>query len=427
MTARTVTSGIAVLLVALCSCAAPSSLGPARSGDLPALRAAIAQDVAEGRLTRESLVDVAVALASNEIRSAKGPAASQRIAQLKACARHLEPPLLERAGAREAVGADAAMALLLARRGDPEAWRRHVSSADPAWRSVGARTLTAPIDGATRRALVVDPDENVRLAAARASDDARDPADAGLLFEAARLDPSPLVRVAAVRALAAVGGADTALRLKDLWPHAPEPVRQAIVGAWAFPGLLEAGGRRELLLVAETAQGTAAILAGGILFRLGGEVRGAGAAALAKALEQGLARDRALAIHMTPLDDSHVREAVKKAAASREPEVQVAALGRLAREPSERAKALEALGGLAASSLPVAARAKEAMARLGDARVTALLVRDTLSREAATRFAAARGLVELGDLARAALLLADPEPDVRTRLSCEILLASERW
>ena len=80
---------------------------------------------------------------------------------------------------------------------------------------------------------------------------------------------------------------------------------------------------------------------------------------------------------------------------------------------------------MAASSLPVAARAKAVMARLGDARVTALLLKDAASQDAAVRVDAARSLIDLGDLSRAAMLMADPDPGVRTRIACQILVASD--
>jgi HEAT repeat protein len=416
-----------VLAVSLAACAAPSAMRPARSGDLPALKAALEHDLRAGRLTRSSVKDLAQTLAARELSVAQAAQAVQRIQQVRPCARHLQDPLSDRAKASDPAASDAALILLEAHLVDLDQWRSRAADPNPGWRAAGVRGLVEATDGERRRAAMVDADENVRLAAVRAAEDARDRADLRPLAEAARLDPNALVRVTAVRALGQIGAPASVHDLKDLWAQASEPVRQAIVVAWSWPGLLENGGKRELLVAAETAKAEAAILASGILVRLGPDTRGPGVSGLVRHIQGGTARERALAIALAPWDDPDVKREVKKASAERDPEVKLAALTRLARDPAERPKALDELGSLAASGLPVASKAKTAMARLGDARVTALLVKDGESKVPEQRLEAVRGLLDLGDIGRAAMSLADPDVGVRTRAACEILVASERW
>ncbi len=412
--------------VAAASCAGPSALRPAKSGDIAALRSALDSDIRAGRLSRQDVADIAQELASHEVEAAQGPAAIQRMQQVQMCARQLEAALEDRAKGSDPAAPDAAMDLLMAKRADPDTWRTRASDVDPGWRAVGVRSLITKVDGNGRRAAMLDPDERVRLAAVRASEDGVDPADLPVLLDTARRDPNSLVRVTAVRAAAALGNADTVLRLKDMWVAADEPLREAIVAAWAWPGMLEAGGQRELIEAAESGKGTPTVIAGGILMRLGPETRGVGISTLLKNIQSGVARDRAFAIAMAPLDDPAVKEAIRKASTEKEPEVQVSALTRLASNPADRQAALQALGPIAASSWSAAARAKASMARLGDRRVTQLLIKDGQSKDPSTRVEAARLLLALDDVPRAVMFLADPDAGVRTRVACEILVASER-
>ena len=400
---------------------------PARTGDVAALRAALESDLRAGRLTRGAVAEIAQVLALHELQAAKGADAIQRVQQVRSCAGHLQDGLVERANGTDGAAPEAALILQQSRLVEPDKWRAHASDADPLWRAVGVRTLIESQDADGRRAAMLDPDENVRLSAVRAAEDARAPADVQQLLDVARLDPNALVRVTAVRAIGQFGSPETVLRLKDLLTNASDPVRQAIVVAWSWPGMLEAGGQRELVLIAETAKDESSVLAGGILLRLGPETRGVGISTLLKHIDGGAARVRSLAISLAPLDDPSVRQAVKKLSTAPDPEVKLAALTSLARDPAERAKALEAIGSMAASTLPIAARARAAMARLGDARVTALLLKDGESKVAEQRVDAVRGLIELGDIARAAMFLADADAGVRTRAACSILVASERW
>jgi len=419
------------LCFSLAACSAPSALAPARSGDLNALRSALLQDAQMGRLTRSSLVRIASALASHEIDSTKGPEAISRIAQARLCARHLTDSLQSRAEQSDDAGADAAMALLLAdpdsESDDADTWRSSADSSSPSWRAVGARTLFRESDGELRRKLMQDLDENVRLAAVRASELAADVSDFPLLLEMGKHDPNNLVRVAALRAAAAFPSEAFVLELRDLWTHASEPLRQTIVAVWSFPGVLEAGGQRELITVAETTDGAPAIIAGGILYRLGQGTKGAGLAALVRGAKSGPARNVVLAMTMGPLDDPSVLAAILEQAKNPDPTVKVAALSRIARLPSHKDDALNQLRSLAASNLPGADQAKGAVARLGDRSVTALLVADSSSPSVEKRLATMNSFTDLEDWGRVGLFLADSEAQVRMRAACQILNASEKW
>ena len=423
---RTLVASIALAL-SIVSCAGPSALRPARSGDIAALKVALERDLRDGRLTRSSVTELAETIASRELSVASGKEAVQRVQQLKPCARHLEDPLEQRTKMADPSAPDAALILLDAHLVDSDRWASRAGDPDPLWRAAAVRGMIEPEAGKSRRAAMLDPDENVRLAAVRAAEEARDPADAARLVDVARLDPNPLVRVTAVRALGQIGTPELVLTLKDLWNQAGDPVRQAIVVAWSWPGMLEGGGQRELISIAETSGGDNSILASSILVRLGPETRGIGVSGLLRNIQNGTARERALAITLAPYDDPDIKNAIKKASDEKDPEVRLAAFSKLARDPVERPKALEQIGMLAASSMPIATKAKAVLARLGDPRVTALLIKDGQSKDPQQRLEAVRGLLDLDDVARAALFLADADPGVRTRAACQILVASERW
>lgn len=415
------------LLVASLStmaCASLSASSPARHGDLPALRQALDEDFRAGRLDRDAVVELARDVATHELKIATGKLAIARINELRMCTSSVADAMQDRAEGSDEAAALAAMALLEAHKADPDDWRGHASDETPAWRAVGTRALVGEHDGGMRRARMLDPDESVRLAAVRAAEDAADPADAAALLDAARKDPNQLVRVQALRSIAAsAGSSDTVLALKDLWPQGSEAIRQAIVAAWAWPGMFEKGGIREIVWAAESEAGSCSIVAGGILLRQGGEQRGAGLAAITRAVQTGIARDRALAINMAPLDDPRVVELIQAASKEAEPAVKVAALERLARDPAYRAAALQTLGQVAVSKSAPAPLARAAMARLGDARVTALLLEDGKSTKPQERLSAGQSLADLGDWGRAAQFLADPDVDVRTRIACRLMIA----
>lgn len=411
------------LSVSSLACSNLSALSPARQGDLPALKKALDEDFRGGRLTRDAVTELSRALASHELRVATGNDAIRRAHQVSPCAGALDNALLERVERKDDVSAVAALLLLDAHRGDALAWHARASDENSAWRAVGTRTLQFPVDGELRRARMVDPDETVRLAAVRVSEEAFDFADRGVLGDVARRDPNEQVRAAALRALSATADAQVVTLLKDLWPLAGESTRQGIVAAWGWTGAFSRGGLEQIVWAAETQEGTASLVAGGILMRHGGDSRGPGLAAVAKGMRSGAVKDRAFAVTLAPLDDARMLELLVTASKESEPKVQVAALERLAGDEKHRAKSLATLGQLSVAGGAASGFARAAMARLGDRRVTTLLVEDAKSSRPELRERAAQLLTELGDWGRAAQALADPDVDVRTRVACRLLVS----
>ena len=221
--------------------------------DLPALRSALAEERAAGDLDRDRVVEVAYAVASREVMSASGPAGVRRIRLMRGCSGPVSHVLEARAERSDDGGAEAALVLLAAGKLDEEqAFARHVDASSGAWRAVAARAAQAPETFKQRRAFYVDVDERVRRAAFEAALEAPSELDLEPLLESARLDPDPLNRSLAARAVGAVGGERAVLSLVDRWDRADEDTRLSIVEAWAMPRAYAAGGERELVKVAES-------------------------------------------------------------------------------------------------------------------------------------------------------------------------------
>lgn len=415
---------VGFLALQMLACTGLSATGPARRGEHEALRRALLDDLREGRLSRDAVRDLAEVVAEREVSEASGPAAVARVQQVGLCARALEDVLDQRAEKSDRAAPLAAMNLLQVDLGDPDTWRERLDDKDPDWRAVAVRTLVDSEHGKQRRAAMLDLDERVRKAAVQAAEEAMDKADRLVLLDVSRHDPNQLVRVTAIRGLGWVASEQDVLAMRDMWATAPSPVQQALVAAWSFPGTLEAGGRRELTWVAETQSGAPAIIAGGILMRLGDPTRGTGIAALRSGMQNGVARDRALAIAMVPLGEPGIRELLEKLSKEAEPKVRVAALAKLAESSEDASKRL---GQIAASREPGADDAREAMARIGDRRVIKLLLEDAKSPNRQRRRAALQGFLALDEAARAAFFMADPDPGLRTAAACGILAASARW
>jgi HEAT repeat protein len=282
-----------------------------------------------------------------------------------------------------------------------------------------------------RRRLIADPDEEVRRNALHAAIEAADPEDTEAVIEAARVDPSPAARTEAIRAAGALGGARVVLALKDLWPRAEGPVREAIVEAWSARRTLESGGRRELGWVIDTQRGVPAVLAAAAVVRAGGEGSAEAAGAVERAIKDGPTADRLRAIELAPFDLPSVREALAKAESDPDEAVAAAAMGRRLEAPVNKGGA----GGsgadrdaLVAKLLPIASGtgtgasvARAVLARARVAQVVPILERDGTAADAGTRAEAGRSLAVAGDLGRAAVVAADPEPRVRVAVACAIL------
>jgi HEAT repeat protein len=319
-----------------------------------------------------------------------------------------------------------------------------VASDDEGWRAVGVRSLTRAEDRELRLRATVDPSPRVRRAAMHAIAEVRDPEDAAVAFEVARVDPDPMVRTDAVRAMGLIAraGADVASRLRDLYATADDALREDIGAAWASPVVFPRGGREALVVLLASDSGPGGLSAAGAVLREpdihDAELEASARAALARAIASGSRRNRLHAIAITPLvarprepasDAAKTIAVLREASRDEDLDVRVSALARLAGEEpkgADRADAMTRLEALAgrADDEPLASRARLALARDGDVRVQAWIEQDLASKDPRARLAAVDALVALGRASRGAPALADPDVSVRTRAACALLLAA---
>ena len=427
------------LALGLTHCGGPASLRAAREGRFSGLDALVASDLKRGAIDAGDAVAIARAVGRLEIVWAKDDAGVAKIRALAGCAGELRHALKRRADEGDAVGAEAAIALMNAGIGDASSharWAMEPAGGPKAHlRPAGARALVTREDGERRRALMSDPDQEVRAGALLAAVDAVDPADLEPVLESARVDPYPKARLAAIRAAGAIGGERAATALKDLWPAATEEARSAIVAAWATPATLGAGGRHELAWATETTNGKPAFAAALALVAIGGEAEGSAIGVIARAIEAGPTPARVHAVEAAPLAIGALGEAITKAEADPDATVAVAAEARLltsagepgGARPDERAALITKLEQ--AASADDADHARAARLALAKARVPAvlpLLDKDAASTDPKLRAAAAVAFVAMGELGRAAVLAADKDADVRLAAVIALLKAPRR-
>ncbi len=415
----------AALLSALClvcACGGSSVVRTALSGDLASLKREVKSAQASGKLDEAAVRDLAHAVAEREIHSAKGPDATKAFRSLRTCASSLTRVLEDRAKRGDDPAAEATLILYeLGKRDGKRLVAKYRDNAAGSWRAVAARAATRAADGMVRRELMQDPDERVRRAALQAAVAAPLSDDTEALFEAARVDPDPLSRSIAIRAVGAVGGQDIVNRLDDLWAKADEVTRVTLTSAWSMPAALNVGGRGKLLRIAETERGIAALSAAAALTRAGGAEAKVGEAVLTRAVSKGTQAERRMAIRMVPLADPDARKAVDDAAKDEDKDVQVMAWARLAGFQDSRASAIRKLGKLAAANDDIGLQARAALAAAGEKSVAPRLTPLLSAKRARSRLVAAEGLLSLGDASRAATALADDDPWVRMRVACVIL------
>jgi hypothetical protein len=261
------------LLVALAASGCSSALvRAAESSKLEQFRASLDEALKRGVGSGEAR-DVALTRARYEIATATGEDGATALAEMQSCAPMLRGALMDRARASDETAARAALMAIEAGLVAPLTHAHHVTSDQPHWRAVGARTLgvAEPSNahrchgcsgcstkgcsggghddvgwargkrasdpraraGWWRRHLMVDPYVEVRRAALRAASDARDPRDAGAVLDAARRDPDPEARALAIAAAGRIATIDTVMALADRWAAASEEERAAIVAAWS--------------------------------------------------------------------------------------------------------------------------------------------------------------------------------------------------
>jgi hypothetical protein len=452
MSRRRVTFAAFVLAsLTLLSCGNPAYRAAER-GDHSRLRAEIADKHDRGKLSNGEAACLARAVATRELATAKDEAtAVSRIRESRACAVELDDALEARMKTHDAAGAEAALSRLEDGRlgdGDARAW---LGDPDDRWRAVGTRTLHRDEDKAARHKAILDPSPKVRRSAIRAAAEARDPADLDLLFETARVDPELLLRNEALRAMSAILRADAvkahaathATRLRDLWSSGDDAVREDVAVAWALAPVFENGGREALRVQIASAKGPGAIAAAGVVLRTASkdaELASSASALLSRTIIEGSRRDRLHAIASARATGLEL-EALRKAAKDDDLDIRVPALARMIDSKQDRDAAmheLEAIAGQGVASaktrenppeervLQHAARARLALAYAGDVRIQAWIEQDLAAEDAHRRLGAASALAALGRPARAAPLLADADPSVRTRAACTMLVAARR-
>ncbi|MCA9589812.1 MAG: hypothetical protein KC657_31125 [Myxococcales bacterium] len=448
----------ALLLVATAllasGCGASATVRAARAGDRAELRREIAERHRQGTLGEGEAAKIARAVAARELSTATGPDARKRMSELRGCAMDVEDELFERTKSHDETGAAAALVLFEdGRLGDGDA-REWLTDGDDAWRSIAARALVRDDDGPLRRKLVLDPSPRVRRSAVRASARAGELADLETLFETARVDPEPIVRTEALRAMSAVlrkrqpaagHAADLAVRLRDLWTAGDDAAREDIAVMWALSPIREHGGMQALRVTVAAGQGPGAIAAAGVVLRTeaakDAELAASARALLSRTIAEGSRRDQLHAIAVAPLAADDLVAAMRKVGKGPDPEVRVAALARLLEVPADRAGAIRDLLAFAAYGvragrppsapeddplgLAHAARARFALAAIGQLEAQRAWVEADLGApDPVRRLRAATTLSLLGHAARAAPLLADDDPSVRTRSACIILSAA---
>ena len=259
---RTFRVGILASLAACAACATSPAMRAAGHGDLGALRDAIASRESAGTLSNGEAASIAMKVAGRDLLSGPVAEAPDRVLDALPCAHELDDVLADRMRMHDAAGADAALARIAGRGLTLDDARAFAADPDPRWRAVGARALVRPTDREARLRALADESPLVRRQAARAARDAADPADLNTLSEAARLDPQPIVRTEAVRAMAALpstpGGA-AADALRDLWTSGDDALREDIALGWASPSIWDAGGREALRVLVASGHGPGVI------------------------------------------------------------------------------------------------------------------------------------------------------------------------
>lgn len=423
------TVALTTLLVAITGCAASPAVEAARKPDFVRLSKEIERERKAGELSDGEVEDIADAIAEGEIARAKGSEGEALLPTFGGCARELRSSLKERFEKGDDLGAAAAEVLLSAGVVDDDEYVDFARDADPrpAYRALGARGLFDEDDFGLRRKLYLDLDERVRGAALKAAIKAPTKEDIDALIEAARVDPFPPARAAAARALGRIGGERALIALKDLWLKADPRLREAIVDAFVSPATYEAGGREALVRAAEDPS-PGSVAAAVVLARIvidqepDRAAREAALGVLVRSIKLGTRGDRTYAMIMAPADPV-VIEAIRAAKDDTDPGIALVAHGRLAYigKPEEQKAARAKLLEIAKGDDPEANRAMAELASLGDKKVVDLLVKELDKESSFARAFAARNLVLMGELPKAARALADKEPYVRSSVACAVI------
>jgi hypothetical protein len=414
---------VRVLAIAALAFGIACSSAPARTalqGDLPALKAAIAQAEQRDGLGASGVKELAGAVLKRElsslaVSSAEANTPPDAFPDVSACTSELRPVLEDVASGTSDYSAQAAMALIDA--------GYSASPSGSAAEVVVARQAVGRRAGDRRRALLLHGDAAVRrgaLGAALEGAAEAEPADVAALAEAARLDPDAAARHLAIRALGHIGNGASVTALGDVYAGAAPEARREIVLAWSLPNSFVAGGGEQLEALSQEG-GDDAVLAA---IALVGHAESAalGSATLLRAIEGEKPEQRLDAIAAAPWSDAKLREAIGAARKHADPSTRVLALWRFVEAGGPDASVVQELAQLATDTVtPVGAVARAALARAGRADVKPALRADLAARAADRRTLAALALLELNDWSGAARALGDDSPNVRRTVACRVL------
>jgi hypothetical protein len=375
----------------------------------------------------KALREVAVAVASRELKTNTGRDAELRVVEVAACATSLRSALEHTAERGGAAGALAVSVLI-----DADSWcgdlddlvERYADDKRDEWRAVGVRAAASPAQSTLRAKGFLDPDLRVRRAALRAAKDARAEADLSHLAEVARLDPDRVSRRLALEVIANSGKAPFIDDLRELWHQRDDSERLDIVAAWQHERAFAAGGERQLNWVMSAQNGLPKLAAAvALLARGAGPVTTWAEDVLVEALESGSTDEARYLFEHAPRTE-RLNQTFKEVATSEEEGRSLWAAKALVGERDK--DGIVVLRKLAKSPNPdVADEAKYALAAVGERDALQWLDAELSSEEPERRFKAAT--VRAGKftnqtgLEKAAPILADSDASVRTRFACWIL------
>lgn len=424
---------VAGFLVVLSSCAS----APSRRAVLDALEAGQTDEAVRRYASREGgpdpelLSKVAEHLLLDAARSDRRDVREAAFLELAFAGTHADEALTELSRSRERPIVSARALRVRADRGDAgaiRALRAMLSDDDPEVLAEAARFARPENDAARLRAWLEHPNADLRASAARALSGRPDRVSRHALSEAARRDPSPTVRIAAIGALATHGPSATdALRERTNDPDVA--VRMA-----ALRALVEVAGDGALdplrRALAEPLSPSVVEAARLLAAKGDGSLVGDARALLYRALSAGtpvVRAQAAIALLTVPSDRDLERALGDALAAERDPSVRLQIARallqhRVAVESAQRSvrDLLEAPGmpGVQAATLLAPARDRAALARLR---------RGLTSDAPLERAVAARSLARDARLPDAAIpALRDQDPIVRIRAAGGVLAAGYR-
>ena len=426
----------------------------AEAGDYAALKSSLD---GLGDVDLDDAQDIATRVLEREVETAQGDAGKRGLHALGGCGKRVAGSMDRRSQRDDELAAFVARLRLELGLAPPLAYAERVDDEAPHWRAAAARSMSVPAPEATgdrrrddrvragiwRRKLMLDPSGEVRIAALRAAVDAADPEDLPAVLEAARLDPEREARLMAIQAAGGIATKRAVLALKDLWPRSDEPVKMAIVGAWAaaarkpgasgplrctsedaHPRCLALG---QLQRISDLSDGMPSLVASLELLHdttseQAATAQGNAAAVVERMVDGASTRVRIEAILSAPLSWARLVEAIVDASKAHEDRVAAAAYSRMTSlGGAEREAAVVALRELAAGDGLAADAAKQALVDAADPQVVPLLASDIASKSSTQRASTAERYAKLGEVKQALGFVADRDVVVRARAACAIL------